>query len=105
MLRLALPPDEDAEEAVTVAVAARRLGVDEATVRAMVRNGVLDGFKVGKGREPGGVRVEAASIRAYKARHRIAGAPANDGGKRRRPVSGSDDADTMRWLRTRGIIP
>lgn len=102
MLRLAQPA-EDPEEAVTVAVAAVRLGIDESTVRALVRKGDLDGFKVGKGRRPGGVRIEAESIRAYKRRHRIAGAPANDGGSP--PVHKARDIDTERWLRSRGIIP
>ena len=109
MLRLAQPPEVEAdpEESVTVAVAAVRLGVDEAAVRAMVRNGELDGFKVGKGgkgREPGGVRIEAASIRAYKRRNSIAATPANDTGKRREPVNTSGHSDAMRWLRSQGIL-
>lgn len=105
MLRLAHPPelDSDPEEAVTVAVAARRLGVDSATVRAMVRSGELDGFKAGKGKEPGGIRIEAASIRAYKERHRI-GTPANDAGKARKVSHTSGHIDSKRWLRERGII-
>lgn len=101
MLRLAQPV-EDAEEAVTVAVAAARLGVDDSTVRAMVRNGELAGFKVGKGNRPGGVRIEAESIRAYKRRNAISGSPANDAG--RPPPPKARDIDTMRWLRSRGIV-
>ncbi len=99
---------EDPEEAVTVAVAARRLGCDESTVRAMVRNGELAGFKVGKGgkgREPGGVRIEAASIRRYKERHRIGGTPANDAGKGRKVVNNSRLAETNRYLRAHGFLP
>jgi excisionase family DNA binding protein len=64
---------DDPEEAVTVAVAARRLGCDPSTVRAMVRNGQLAAFKVGKGRQPGGVRIEAESIRTYKRKNAIGG--------------------------------
>ncbi len=108
MIRLATPLelDADPEEAVTVDVAARRLGVDSATVRAMVRSGELDGFKAGKGREPGGVRIEAASIREYKRRHRINGTPANDAERlpRSRPIHNAAHEEVKRRFRARGII-
>ncbi len=111
MLRLAQPlelEEADPEESVTVAVAARRLGCDESTVRAMLNAGELEGFRVGKckrGRGPGGVRIQSESIRLYKERHRIGAAPANDAGKRRRVVHTSGHTDAMRWLRSRGIVP
>lgn len=111
MLRLAHPEPEpvtDPEESVDVATAAVRLGVDPSTVRSLLNAGELTGFKVGKcrkGRQPGGVRIEAQSIRAYKERHRIGGTPANDAGKPRRTVHTAGHANAKRWLRERGILP
>lgn len=69
MLRLALTDasqDDDTEESVTVAEAARRLGCDESTVRALAASGRLRGHRVGKTANPRGVRIEASSIKAYK---------------------------------------
>lgn len=83
MLRLAqsaLEPD-DVDESVTVAEAARRLGCDEATVRALLRERELSGHRVGKckkNKPPRGVRVHAKSIRAYMRRNAISAEPAND---------------------------
>jgi excisionase family DNA binding protein len=63
--------EHDPEEAVTVAVAARRLGCDPSTVRKLLNRGELTGHRVGSGLEPRGIRVHAESIRAYKHRHAI----------------------------------
>lgn len=72
MLRLAnTEPDEGDDDAVTVAVAARRLGCAHSTVRDLLDCGELTGHRVGKTAKPGGVRVHVASIRAYKRRNVI----------------------------------
>jgi hypothetical protein len=71
--RAALQIDEVADVSVSVRLAARSLGCDPSTVRALLRTGQLSGHKVGKGTRPGGVRVHEASIRAYKRRHAIGG--------------------------------
>ncbi len=81
MLRLALTDasqDDDTEESVTVAEAARRLGCATSTVRELLDAGQLSGHRVGKfvkGKAPRGVRVHAASIKAYQRRNTIGGEP------------------------------
>jgi excisionase family DNA binding protein len=75
MLRLAnLDPDPE-DDAVTVAVAARRLGCAQSTVRALLACGELTGHRVGKSTKPGGIRVHAISIREYRQRHAIGAKP------------------------------
>lgn len=69
---------ESPDDSVTVAVAARRLGCDPTTVRALLVNCQLGGHRVGKGKDPRGVRVHLASIYDYIARHPIGGEPVND---------------------------
>ena len=73
-----LTPAESLDDSVTVAVASRRLGCDPTTVRALLRSRELGGHRVGKGKDPKGVRVHLASIRDYIARHSIGGEPVND---------------------------
>lgn len=79
MLRLALTDasqDDDTEESVTVAEAARRLGCAGSTVRELLDAGQLSGHRVGKfveGKAPRGVRIHASSIKAYQRRHTIGG--------------------------------
>jgi len=110
MLRLAnLAPDidDDTEESVTVAEAARRLGCDESTVRALIVSGDLTGHRVGKGAAPRGVRVHAAAIRRYKARHTLGPAmvAANDPSPLRARIAGSPGAaEARRRLRERGML-
>ena len=67
----ALRVDDESDVSVSVRVAARSLGCDPSTVRALLRTGQLSGHRVGKGARPGGVRVHEVSIRAYKRRHAI----------------------------------
>lgn len=76
MLRLANTDpelDDTDEEAVTVAEAARRLGCHHSTVRELLVTGELRGHRIGKGKNPRGVRVHVASIRRYKARNELGG--------------------------------
>jgi excisionase family DNA binding protein len=111
MLRLAnLEPDiEDDEDSVTVAVAARRLGCAQSTVRELLECGELTGHKVGKhkgGAGPGGVRVHVSAIREYKRRNAIGAArqPANDPAPARRVSHNPGAAEARRELRKMGII-
>lgn len=69
---------ESLDDSVTVAVAARRLGCDPTTVRALLASRQLGGHRVGKGKHPRGVRVHLASINDYIGRHQIGGEPVND---------------------------
>lgn len=97
-------PPEDDDDSVTVDVAARRLGCDGSTVRALLRARKLRGHKVGKGDKPGGVRISLASIRAYKARNAIGGEePAQDAPERpqeRNPAH----KEAMALLRALGAV-
>jgi excisionase family DNA binding protein len=98
--------DEVAEESVTLAEAARRLGCAVSTVRQLLADGILGGHRVGKGDRPRGVRVHAASIRRYKAHHAIAPgarsietpAPAP------RPAASSGALEARRRLRELGML-
>lgn len=100
-------PTESLDDSVTVAVAARRLGCDPTTVRALLASRQLGGHRVGKGANPRGVRVHLASIYDYMARHAIGGEPVNDnveaqpGTRRSRPSAVHDAA--MAELRAMGI--
>jgi hypothetical protein len=71
-------PAESPDDSVTVAVASRRLGCDPTTVRALLRCRELSGHRVGKGKDPKGVRVHVASIRDYIARHSVCRELLND---------------------------
>jgi hypothetical protein len=100
-------PAESPDDSVTVSVASRRLGCDPTTVRALLRCRELRGHRVGKGKDPKGVRVHLASIHDYVARHSVAGEPVNDRAEvepspRRRHRSAVHDA-AMAELRAMGI--
>lgn len=115
MPRLALPPeayDDVADESVTVAEAARRLGCDTSTVRELLRLKLLSGHRVGKhaigddGRRkaPRAVRVHAESIRRYIARNSL-GAPASEpAGPSRRISVSPGAAEARRRLREIGVL-
>lgn len=94
---------EDDEEAVSLSVAAYRLGCDPSTVRALLRSGQLTGHRIGKGAEPRGIRVHAASIRAYKERHAIEGPPPPPTRPRRRSELGLEHYEAMQSLREMGV--
>lgn len=111
MLRLAnLEPDnEDDEDSVTVAVAARRIGCAQSTVRELLECGELEGHKVGKHRKgtgPSGVRVHVSSIRAYRRRNRIGAVrePANDRSPASRVSHNPGAAEARRELRKLGLL-
>ena len=95
---------EDDEESVTLGVAAYRLGCDQSTVRALLREGRLTGHRVGKGAEPRGIRIHAVSIRAYKERHAIEGSPPHGASARRRSELGLGHYEAVRKLREMGAI-
>ena len=101
-------PTESPDDAVTVAVASRRLGCDPTTVRALLRCRELGGHRVGKGKDPKGVRIHLASIRDYYiARHSVGGESGHDNTEvqaspRRRQQSAAHDA-AMVELQAMGI--
>lgn len=110
MLRLAHTepePDDFTEESVTVAEAARRLGCAPSTVRALLDAGELTGHRVGKCESPRGVRVHAAAVRRYKARHTLGAspAPANDRpSASTRILHNPGGAEAKRRLRALGVL-
>jgi hypothetical protein len=101
-------PTESPDDSVTVAVASRQLGCDPTTVRALLRCHELGGHRVGKGKDPKGVRIHLASIHDYIARHSVGGEPVNDNaevqpGPRRRQRSAVHDA-AMAELQAMGVL-
>lgn len=113
MLRLALTDasqDDDTEESVTVAEAARRLGCATSTVRELLDAGQLSGHRVGKfvkGKAPRGVRVHAASIKAYQRRNGVGGrtpTAANDRAQPDSPSASPGAAEARRYLRAMGML-
>lgn len=106
MLRLANLEPENEDDAVTVAVAARRLGCAESTVRELLECGELAGHRVGKTAKPGGVRVHVASIRAYRRRNVIGAVrrPANDPAPPPRLAPNPGAAEARRELRKLGML-
>lgn len=105
MPRVALEPDLSPDDSITVAQAARRLGCDPTTVRALIREGSLSGHRVGKGKTPNGVRIKLWSVIEYEERHAFGRRePANDAGKpkpRRDPNPAHGEA--MAYLRSLGL--
>lgn len=65
MLRAALPP-ETYDDGITVAEAARVLGVDATTIRRMVEGRSIEGWRVGAGKSPRSIRVSLASCLDYR---------------------------------------
>lgn len=105
-LRLTLPRDLERERSIDVDQAAQILGCDQATVRALLRAGAIDGHRVGKTDRPGGVRVNLQSVRDYKVRHPIAGDVEEErpgpAAQRRRPPSSAAHNEAMTQLRALG---
>ena len=100
-------PTESPDDSVTVAVASRRLGCDPTTVRALLRCRELCGHRVGKGKDPKGIRVHLASIHDYVARHSVGSEFVNDSAEvqsspRRRQRSAVHDA-AMAELQAMGV--
>jgi len=104
-LRAALAESDRRLESVTVARAAEILGCDETTVRALLRNGGLDGHRVGKSDDtPNGVRVELQSALDYKRRHAIDAdqAPADAPARPRRRPATAAHRESVAYLRSMG---
>jgi excisionase family DNA binding protein len=103
MLRAAQLPADDLGAAVTVDQAARLLGCDPSTVRRLLRQGRLDGHRVGVGDRPNGVRVHVASIEAWRQRHAIGGASIEAAPRRPRRQTGAAHAEAIAQLRALGV--
>ncbi len=105
--RLAEPvPPVDFDEGVPVARAAMELGCDESTVRRMLDNGDLEGWRVRASRDArGGVRVSRASIEAYKRGMAIEPRPAR--GAKTKPQGGGTGAghkSAVAYLKNLGLL-
>lgn len=102
-----IPDELPLDRGVTVAGAAQLLGCDPSTIRRMLDNGDLQGWRVRASCEArGGVRVSVASIEAYKQGLAIeaksAGRPATKS-RKARPITTAHRAAVAR-LRDLGIL-
>jgi excisionase family DNA binding protein len=107
MLRAALEPARD-DVGIGVAEAARLLGCDQTTVRELVRTGRLEAWRIGKGRNPRGIRVSREAVFEYRDRHRVAPQPSDESGQlpARKPARRRQSAahlEALRYLRSLGM--
>ena len=99
------------DEGITVEVAARILGVEHTTVRALVRASQLEGWRVGKGDKGKilrSIRVSRGSCMEYRERNRIGAPPDPEPGQApaprarpRRPSAAHQEA--VAYLRSIGV--
>lgn len=106
MLRAALPP-EAYDDGITVAEAARVLGVDVTTIRRMVEVRTIEGWRVGAGQSPRSIRVSLASCLDYREANSAAAsprrAPAPKPAKDRPARARSSFLEAQAYLRSRGM--
>ncbi|UYN97665.1 MAG: hypothetical protein KIT25_12315 [Enhydrobacter sp.] len=101
-------PFEPDDDGITVSNAARIIGCDQTTIRALLRLGELEGWRVGKTRKPRGVRVSRASCEDYKDRNAIrpdhtSAAPDNPAPRTRAKRSSAVLRETLAALRAHGV--
>lgn len=104
-VRLARSPAAD-DDGITIADAARIVGCDPSTIRELVRIGELEGWKVGKTRNPTGVRVSRGSCFEYRERNSTVehDRPARQPAPKRRPRrSTAVVQETIAALRSIGV--
>lgn len=70
-VRAALAITEPDDDGITVEAAARIIGVDQTTVRELVRIGQLEAWRAGKSKTPTGIRISRADCYDYRERNRI----------------------------------
>lgn len=102
-VRLALAPEERDERSITVAAAADRLGCDPTTIRSLLRQGALAGFRIGKSEAPSGVRVKLWSIVEWEQRHSIEAEIPPPRRSRQRSTRNVADAEAAARLRAWGV--
>jgi excisionase family DNA binding protein len=70
-VRAALAITEPDDDGITVEAAARIIGVDQTTVRELVRTGQLEAWRAGKSKKPTGIRISRTDCYEYRQRNRI----------------------------------
>jgi len=70
-VRAALAITEPDDDGITVEAAARIIGVDQTTVRELVRIGQLEAWRAGKSKKPTGIRISRADCYEYRQRNRV----------------------------------
>jgi excisionase family DNA binding protein len=96
-VRLAANPDDAPRPSARLDTVAATLECDPSTVRKLLRRGLLQGHRVGRG-----VRVYLDSVRAYQERTRIGGEDVAAAPARRLATAAHREA--MAFLRGHGVV-
>lgn len=99
---------EEIDSGITVAEAARILGVDASTVRRMVENREIEGWRIGSGggRTPRAIRISLASCLDYREANSAAApgrARAPEPPKPRPARARASFLEACAYLRSRGV--
>ncbi|MGD9879962.1 MAG: helix-turn-helix domain-containing protein [Reyranella sp.] len=103
MVRAALPP-EAYDDGITVAEAARVLGVDVTKIRRMVDGKAIEGWRVGAGPSPRSIRVSLASCLDYREANSAGTNPRRAPPPKDRPAQArASFLEAQAYLRSRGM--
>lgn len=92
-------------DAISVREAAAAMGDDPATVRRLLKAGLLEGYESGQGTKRPRLRIYVDSIAEYRRRRAIGAANDDTPPRRREPVDpGPAHREALAFLKARGLL-